>query len=447
MANLSNLFQTKQPNSILANLVKPSALSSSSDKSEVSFHENFMQALQNKAKPSQEVKSLNSKPVAAEPNTAEAKPAQEFDQTTPQKTPAKFGNLQQNAIKTNQTTIKNANLPTNKNTLDNELPDYTTEELIAKLEQLSVKGFTVEELEADGLPKTGAKKSTSEDETNAVMTSANNEALLATLQMLNAKSSENAPLNHQSNNAEKLFDSGNAKPSSIESNIMNTASNLAKGEPFAKSEPTYIPSQELMFASAETNNTIPTYDVVQKISTSIENKNNAINLRQEDTALTPQALQTNANHSIPLQQAQSMQKDIIAPRFGSEGWNNSIQQKVVWMVGQEQQSATVTLNPPDLGPLQIVINVSNDQTDAAFFSDNQEVRQALQDGLENLRESMKEAGIQLGQANVGEHPQTAPQETIPIASPRSDASDPLATSLQEAPTVTRVSRGLLDTFA
>jgi flagellar hook-length control protein FliK len=31
------------------------------------------------------------------------------------------------------------------------------------------------------------------------------------------------------------------------------------------------------------------------------------------------------------------------------------------MVGSEEQTASLTLNPPDLGPLQVVLSVSNDQ--------------------------------------------------------------------------------------
>ena len=75
-------------------------------------------------------------------------------------------------------------------------------------------------------------------------------------------------------------------------------------------------------------------------------------------------------------------------------------QKVVWMVGAMEQSATLTLNPPDLGPLQVVIQVHNDQADAAFMSDNPDVRQALQDSLGTLRSMMNSSGIQLGDASI-----------------------------------------------
>jgi flagellar hook-length control protein FliK len=106
------------------------------------------------------------------------------------------------------------------------------------------------------------------------------------------------------------------------------------------------------------------------------------------------------NNAIMLTQQTASSSNIIQAYPGKTGWDQAISQKVVWMVGASEQSATLTLNPPDLGPLQVVINVNNDMVNAAFMSDNAEVRQALQDGMATLREKLGESGIQLGQASV-----------------------------------------------
>lgn len=87
-------------------------------------------------------------------------------------------------------------------------------------------------------------------------------------------------------------------------------------------------------------------------------------------------------------------------QVGTQGWDQALGQKIVWMVAGSQQSATLTLNPPDLGPLQIILNVSNDQADATFISAQPEVRHALEAALPKLREMMNEAGIQLSDATV-----------------------------------------------
>jgi flagellar hook-length control protein FliK len=91
--------------------------------------------------------------------------------------------------------------------------------------------------------------------------------------------------------------------------------------------------------------------------------------------------------------------DRIPARVGSQGWDNQVSQRIVYMVGKEQ-AATLTLNPPDLGPVQVVLNVSNDQASVQFSSNQLEVRQALENAIPRLREMMSESGIALGNATV-----------------------------------------------
>jgi flagellar hook-length control protein FliK len=137
---------------------------------------------------------------------------------------------------------------------------------------------------------------------------------------------------------------------------------------------------------------------------------------------------------------------------GKTGWDQAISQKVVWMLGAQEQSATLTLNPPDMGPLQVVIHVHNDQADTTFISDNAEVRQALQDGMDNLRNKMNESGIQLGQANVSSGGQMQQQFQQTAQQSRSDASFGKNTSVStieqvsSAKALVRTTNGLVDTF-
>lgn len=92
--------------------------------------------------------------------------------------------------------------------------------------------------------------------------------------------------------------------------------------------------------------------------------------------------------------------DKLTPYVGSSAWNQAFGQKITLMVGATQQTATLSLNPPDLGPLQVILNISKDSADATFIAAQPEVRQALEAALPRLREMMQEAGIALGQANV-----------------------------------------------
>lgn len=92
--------------------------------------------------------------------------------------------------------------------------------------------------------------------------------------------------------------------------------------------------------------------------------------------------------------------DKLTPRVGTPAWDQALGQKITWMIGGAEQSASISLNPPDLGPLQVVLNVTNDQANATFIAAQPEVRLAIEAAMPKLREMMSEAGIQLGQANV-----------------------------------------------
>ncbi|MFA6069405.1 MAG: flagellar hook-length control protein FliK [Janthinobacterium sp.] len=108
--------------------------------------------------------------------------------------------------------------------------------------------------------------------------------------------------------------------------------------------------------------------------------------------LQPGALQQAAAVAVPA--------DKLTGRVGTPAWDQQLGQKVVWMAAGGDQSATLTLNPPDLGPVQVVLTVTNDQADAAFMSAQPEVRQALEAAMPRLREMMSEAGIAFGSATV-----------------------------------------------
>jgi flagellar hook-length control protein FliK len=123
----------------------------------------------------------------------------------------------------------------------------------------------------------------------------------------------------------------------------------------------------------------------------------------KDPAPGAEALSSLASQASALQTAQaagSAPTDRLPARVGTPAWDNQLGQKIIWMVGGEDQSATLELNPPDLGPVQVVLNVSNDMASVTFSSQQLEVRQALENALPRLREMMGESGIALGEALV-----------------------------------------------
>lgn len=86
---------------------------------------------------------------------------------------------------------------------------------------------------------------------------------------------------------------------------------------------------------------------------------------------------------------------------GTPGWGGDLGQKVVWMVGQQKQSAELQLNPPQLGPLEVRLTLNQDQMTATFVSHHAAVREAIETALPRLREMLADNGIALGNVMVG----------------------------------------------
>jgi flagellar hook-length control protein FliK len=156
-------------------------------------------------------------------------------------------------------------------------------------------------------------------------------------------------------------------------------------------------------------------------------------------------------------QAAAGATDRLSARVGTDAWENQVGQKIVYMVGSEEQTASLTLNPPDLGPMQVVLSVTNDQASVTFSANQEEVRQALEDALPRLREMMSESGIALGNATVNAGMQDGRQDQAARGSGgfgngnrRGDAQGATVADNATRP-VTRTTvlgdRGMVDTFA
>ncbi len=104
-------------------------------------------------------------------------------------------------------------------------------------------------------------------------------------------------------------------------------------------------------------------------------------------------------NASPARTASSEQMHIETP-LKNQAWPAEFGQKIVWMTTQDKQSAQITLNPPQLGPIEISLNVKNDQATAVFVSANAEVRAVIESAMPRLREMLEGAGVQLGQTNV-----------------------------------------------
>lgn len=108
----------------------------------------------------------------------------------------------------------------------------------------------------------------------------------------------------------------------------------------------------------------------------------------------------NAMASTTLPDA-AIEKVQVDTPVGHVKWGGELAQKVVWMATQQSQVAEIHLNPAHLGPVEVMLSISQDQATAQFVSSHPAVRDAIQDALPRLREMLAENGIQLGNVMVG----------------------------------------------
>jgi flagellar hook-length control protein FliK len=91
--------------------------------------------------------------------------------------------------------------------------------------------------------------------------------------------------------------------------------------------------------------------------------------------------------------------ELKAP-VSSPDWGPALNQRVTWMVANSLQNASITVNPPNLGPLEINIQTDQNKTNVQFIVSSSEVRQAIQDAIPALSKMFENSGLQLGQADI-----------------------------------------------
>lgn len=165
-----------------------------------------------------------------------------------------------------------------------------------------------------------------------------------------------------------------------------------------------------------------------------------------------------AQPAVPLQAAAPLVMTLTPHLDDSAHWGQAFSQQVVWLSSAHQQSAALQLNPPDLGPLHVVLNVADNQAQALFVSAHAAVRDAVQAALPQLRASLADNGIALGNtmvsADSSQQQQAFQQFNAQARQNGSRQSGPASlggvgsvTGTAAATAAARIARGLVDTFA
>ena len=90
----------------------------------------------------------------------------------------------------------------------------------------------------------------------------------------------------------------------------------------------------------------------------------------------------------------------VATPLGSPHWGQDLGQQLLIGVQGNSQVVTLHVHPPELGPLQVHLQITDGQASALFVSPHPAVRQALEGALPQLRDIFAGAGMSLAQTQV-----------------------------------------------
>ena len=101
-------------------------------------------------------------------------------------------------------------------------------------------------------------------------------------------------------------------------------------------------------------------------------------------------------------QAPTLPATTLPVPLGQSGWDQALGERVQWMVGNRLQGAEIRLNPAHLGPMEVRIQMQNDQANITFTAQHGVTREALEAAMPRLREMLGESGLQLNQVTVSD---------------------------------------------
>ena len=107
--------------------------------------------------------------------------------------------------------------------------------------------------------------------------------------------------------------------------------------------------------------------------------------------------------SVPTDSMTANSQSFIPETLGKADWGQGMSKQIMWMVNQSISRAEIRLNPANLGPLEVLIDMENDQVNVAFSSRHADVREAVEQALPRLREMLEEKGLNLSNTDVSQH--------------------------------------------
>ncbi|WP_448563745.1 flagellar hook-length control protein FliK [Thalassotalea ganghwensis] len=117
--------------------------------------------------------------------------------------------------------------------------------------------------------------------------------------------------------------------------------------------------------------------------------------------IAAQAIERHAvNNAEATNQKQMLNQHQETIAIYGKNFNQAVKDKVMVMMNQKLQQVEIRLDPPELGSMQVKVNMQNEQAIVSFVVQNQQAKDALEQNLNKLRDMMSDSGVNVGDASV-----------------------------------------------
>lgn len=160
-------------------------------------------------------------------------------------------------------------------------------------------------------------------------------------------------------------------------------------------------SAEVLLNST-TDNKIGTVDTKSFSSVLITETSDSLSMSSATSTSDKSTLQNISSAVNKLVQDTKVDVPAMTRPLSHPAWNQEMGERIVWMSNQGISSAEIKMNPQNMGPITVRIDMNQDQATISFTAQNSEVRTALEASIPKLREMLGSQNVTLADVNVSQ---------------------------------------------
>ncbi len=147
-----------------------------------------------------------------------------------------------------------------------------------------------------------------------------------------------------------------------------------------------------------------------------------------------------------------MESAVITRPITHPGWGKDLGEQIIWMNNKDISAAEIKLNPANLGPISIKIDVTQDnQASILFTAQHAETKEALEASIPKLKEMLLGQQLNLVNVNISQNPSNGRSPSQPFygtgGDPNNQNPETIPNALDPSESGQVINKGLLSLYA